>query len=189
MRDRLQWWTALACLQLIILVVVMFVANGNYPTADRSEVSVTPFMVGDTIPALIGELHEVDDRQADPNEALINNHGYTLLLITSESCQYCELAAPLWHVLTAREAELSTAGIRVVVVSRDNYISARAWTTRHSLHVPLFILSPESPQDANIRIQGRLPWAFLLDNHRRVIAEGHGRRAERLVAPLLSTDS
>jgi hypothetical protein len=167
----------------------MFVANRNQLTAERSEVSVTPFKVGDTIPELIGELYEVDDHQADHNEALINPHGYTLLLITSETCQYCELAAPLWRVLTARDAELSTAGIRVVVVSRDNYIGARAWTTRHSLHVPLFILSPESHHDANIRIQGRLPWAFLLDSHREVVAEGHGRRAERLVAPHLTTDS
>jgi peroxiredoxin len=128
-------------------------------------------LVGDTIGAV---------RLSDGGMGTLGDsarRAWTLLLVYSAECQWCDSVAPAWQAATQAPRP---SGLRLVGVSRDSLVQAATYATRHGWELDAIqSLETTLPRSREARLTSRTPWYFLLDPAGRIRSIGHGAEIQQ----------
>lgn len=133
-------------------------------------------LVGDTVGAVRlgeGRMGRLQDSAG---------RAWSLLLVFSAECQWCDSVAPAWRAATQAPRP---PGLRLVGVSRDSLAQAAGYATRHGWALDAIqTLDATLPRSREAQLTSRTPWYYLLDPVGRIRSIGHGaeiQEALRLV--------
>jgi hypothetical protein len=153
-----------------LLLVGLTMRGGESP-----EIEPPPgLLVGDTI----GTVRLRDGGMGTLGDSA--RRAWTLLLVFSAECQWCDSVAPAWQVATQAPRP---SGLRLIGVSRDSLAQAVGYVTRHGWQLDAIrSLDATLPLSREAQLTSRTPWYFLLNPAGRIRSIGHGAGIEEALA-------
>jgi len=104
-----------------------------------------------------------------------------VLLVFDSQCGHCLEISHLWKAWTGEKRP----GFRMVAISSEISGPAVDFATGQEWNTEVWTVSPTGLGGGPRLLTRRVPWAFLLDGDGVILAEGHGRLVEEIVAGYL----
>ena len=145
--------------------------------ASPPSVPVSAMAVGDTLPALAGNL----EGNVPTTVRLATDAGIaTVLYVFHPDCVHCHAVAPEWaeHFEADRT---NTPMVQRIAVTNDSVGPAVAYAERFGWNVEVLSVAELTQADREYSLFSRTPWVFVFDSAGVLRFDGHGRRLEQMI--------
>ena len=172
-----RWLNALLFLAVLGIGGQTVLAVGRAWQAGPPSAPVTAMVVGDTLPALAGNL----EGDVPTTVRLATDVGIaTVLYVFHPDCVHCHAVAPEWaDHFSASHA--SRPMVQRIAVTNDSVGPAVAYAERFGWNVDVLSVEARTPADREYYLFSRTPWVFVFDSAGVLRFDGHGGRLEQMI--------
>lgn len=167
-----------AALLLLVLAgigQVLFVVLRSRTVID-SGVAESTFLVGDTVPSIVGRLQNgaltLIPLEGEPGTV-------TVLYAFHSECGFCDDVAPAWASHFSR-ARREAPAVHRIAVTRDSPEAAAAYAGQFGWQVELLSFPELGETSREQRLVSRTPWVFVFDADGVLRYNDHGGELERI---------